>query len=174
MGLNVRDAFMNLEWEDVVSNFLSWVGDRAGPFRIEVRAWWSGSGRFGIGRAIMKLSNRVLARVLLEQRWAPLSSRGAIASDCSPYPASLLDLGSSFGIESSSRWLPAASLSSGESSSRSMLATWGAALMAGVVAMEFGRSDGVACSEGAERAVSSPMGKTPESKLAQPTFYLSG
>lgn len=74
----------------------------------------------------------------------------------------------------SSRWLPAAgslSAATGEDrdTSRSVLAAWGAALMAGVVAMN--SDDGVSrC----DRAVDSPMGKTPESKLAQPHFYLSG
>lgn len=73
----------------------------------------------------------------------------------------------------SSRWLPAAgslSAATGEDrdTSRSVLAAWGAALMAGVVAMN--SDDGVSrC----DRAVDSPMGKTPESKLAQPHFYLS-
>lgn len=75
---------------------------------------------------------------------------------------------------SSSRWLPAAGTLSvaGEDrdgASRSVLAVWGAAVMAGVVAMN--SDDGVSrC----DRAVDSPMGKTPESKLAQPHFYLSG
>lgn len=85
---------------------------------------------------------------------------------------------------SSSRWLPAAAGaggSSGEStrSREALFAMWGAGMAAGAVAVEVGRSDyGVACAESAEPRVepplSSPMGKTPASKLAQPTFFLSG
>ena len=80
---------------------------------------------------------------------------------------------------SSLRWLPAAASvgSAGNSSGEALSAMWGAGVLAGAVAVEVARSDGaVACAESAEqpRPLASPMGRTPASKLAQPTFFLSG
>jgi hypothetical protein len=59
---------------------------------------------------------------------------------------------------------------------RSSLRWLPAGVLAGAVAVEVARSDGaVACAESAEqRPLASPMGRTPASKLAQPTFFLSG
>lgn len=134
-----------------------------------------GGGRFvGSWKRIMKLPRRLL----VAQIWAPLSLRSAIASSSEASASGVWDRWSRFGAESSSRWLAASSVcgngSSGDANRPTLLAAWGAALMAGVVAMELGRSDGVACCEGLERPLASPMGKTPESKLAQPKFFLSG
>ena len=89
---------------------------------------------------------------------------------------------------SNSRWVPAAAAvvgggaSAGESSSSNRetggMAMWGAGILAAVVAVEVGRWDGTAFADSAEprveRSLSSPMGRTPASKLAQPTFFLSG
>ncbi|KAG0627671.1 hypothetical protein M758_2G219500 [Ceratodon purpureus] len=70
--------------------------------------------------------------------------------------------------------------SGGESRREVGGAVWGAGALACAVAVEAGRSDGavVACDAGSaerplERPLASPMGRTPESKLAQPTFFLS-
>ncbi|KAG0570641.1 hypothetical protein KC19_6G176800 [Ceratodon purpureus] len=111
-------------------------------------------------------------------RHLPVLLRRAVASS---YETSLLHFwnrSSSLPAESSSRWIAASSVcgsgSSGEANRPALLAAWSAAFMAGVVAMDSGRSDGVACCEaGLERPLLSPMGKTPESKLAQPKFFLS-
>ncbi|KAG0588748.1 hypothetical protein KC19_2G266100 [Ceratodon purpureus] len=72
------------------------------------------------------------------------------------------------------------SWSGGESRREAGGAVWGAGALACAVAVEAGRSDGavVACDAGSaerplERPLASPMGRTPESKLAQPTFFLS-
>ena len=100
-----------------------------------------------------------------------------ITSGCEALTSRIWNPSSSFATESS-RCLAAAFAdrtgSSGDSTIPAMVAVWGAAFMAGVVAMEAGRSDRATSCETPERPLSSPMGKTPQSKLAQPKFFLSG
>jgi hypothetical protein len=114
-------------------------------------------------------------RVLGPQIWASQALRSATASDCEASASRVWSRSCSDGAESSSRWLAASSVDGSGRSGDSSLAAWGAAFMAGVVGVELGRSDGeAACCESADRPLASPMGKTPESKLAQPKFFLSG
>ncbi|XP_024398218.1 calcium uptake protein, mitochondrial isoform X2 [Physcomitrium patens] len=132
----------------------------------------------------MKPAKLARVRLLYERRnlltnqfRMPGLSLIAIASDCED-SGCVRSRGSDCVAESSSRWLSASFVSESgrpeESSRLTMFTTWGAALLAGAMAMGFERGDGgVVCSEGAERTLFSPMGKIPESKLAQTHFFLS-
>lgn len=127
---------------------------------------------------------RALLRVLAEQRLLTSQNetsavlRRAIAPECKGV-SSFLSRQVDSGADRCSQWLPAmASVgecgNSRNSSSQPLFAMWGAAFLAGGVALAVSGSDGVVSAEGAELPAASPMGKRPESKLAKPTFFLSG
>lgn len=84
--------------------------------------------------------------------------------------------------EAYSRWASGASgacLGLGTEDSRGQGTGWAAAIFAsagvGAVAMAVDRGDESAACQAAEQTLPpSPMGKIPDSKLSQPTFFLSG